>query len=206
MADDGSIYVTGYTSSTDFPVVDPWQGVDAGGSNDCMLFKINPSDSLEYSTFLGGTGNDSSRGLAMHYDGTIAITGGVFSQDFPMLNPLQGTYGGGETEIFIAAFDDVLQSVEGEELQPTNSIILGVSPNPASSQAAITLTIPEATPLELGIFDLSGRIIETITADEIAEPGSHTLNWEIGHIPTGIYILRATAPGLTTATEMVVIL
>ena len=56
----GSAYVTGYTGSPDFPVVDPLQGF-AGGGSDVFVSKLTPDGSdLVYSTFVGGS-NPSGR-------------------------------------------------------------------------------------------------------------------------------------------------
>jgi hypothetical protein len=50
----GNVYLTGDTSSTDFPTQDPLQPNNAGG-DDAFVTKINPSGSaLVYSTYLGG--------------------------------------------------------------------------------------------------------------------------------------------------------
>src|SRR5262249_42162292 len=62
----GNVYVTGTTSSTDFPVTpNAFQrtaGPDAPGGGrpgDCFVSKLNPTgDALLYSTYLGGSDND----------------------------------------------------------------------------------------------------------------------------------------------------
>src|SRR4030095_16273079 len=58
---DGNAYVTGTTSSTNFPVVNAVAS-SLSGSVDIFVAKLNPAGSaLLYSTYLGGTGNDLSR-------------------------------------------------------------------------------------------------------------------------------------------------
>lgn len=205
LSEDGSIFVTGYTSSQDFPVVDPWQEFYGGGANDCFLLRISPGDTLEYSTYLGGSGNDSSRGLALLADGSVAVTGGVFSQDFPMLNPLQGTFGGGATDCFVSVFVGYQQSAENGELITGNGIVLGVSPNPAGSQLSVTVHVPCPAPVTLGIYDLAGRQVETILSNDQLEAGAHYVSWVRGEMPAGVYILRASAPGFPPANTLFVI-
>lgn len=85
----GNAYVTGSTTSTDFPTLNPLQPA-LGGFLNVFITKINPSGSaLVYSTFLGGGGPDSSNGIALDSTGDAYVTGGTFSTDFPTVNALQ---------------------------------------------------------------------------------------------------------------------
>src|SRR5208337_3453990 len=60
------------------------------GSEDAILMQINPSGgSLSYSTYLGGTSNDRTYGLAVDPDGNVVLTGLTFSNNFPLQNPAQ---------------------------------------------------------------------------------------------------------------------
>jgi len=49
-----------------------------------------------YSTFFGGSDNDRIRDIALDSEGNIIVTGGTWSDDFPVLDPAQQEYGGGE--------------------------------------------------------------------------------------------------------------
>src|SRR5262249_36217800 len=61
----GSAYVTGWTESPDFPLVNPWQAARAG-VRDAYVTKVSPDGtSLVYSTFLGGGGVDGGFGIAV---------------------------------------------------------------------------------------------------------------------------------------------
>lgn len=81
------IYVTGGTQSSDFPLVNPYQGAPTG-SDDAFLVEIDPSQSLSgtlvYSTYFGGSGSDIARSVAVAADGTVWIAGSTFSADFPV--------------------------------------------------------------------------------------------------------------------------
>jgi len=97
----GSAYVTGLTYSTDFPVVNPIQVSNAGGQ-DAFVTKVNPAGSaLVWSTYLGGGSSDFGFGIAIDATGSAYITGGTASTDFPMINPIQGAFGGGFDDAFI---------------------------------------------------------------------------------------------------------
>jgi hypothetical protein len=90
----GNAYVTGEASSTDFPTVKPLQASRAGGG-DAFVSKLNPAGSaLVYSTYLGGSGIDSGRGIAADAAGSAYIVGWTQSNDFPTVSPLPAAFGG----------------------------------------------------------------------------------------------------------------
>jgi hypothetical protein len=90
----GNVYVTGFTSSADFPTASPINAASAGG-NDIFLTKIDPTGAaLVYSTYIGGTTDDIANGLAIDAAGNVFITGSTSSVDFPVLGAIQGATGG----------------------------------------------------------------------------------------------------------------
>src|SRR5258708_3638404 len=101
----GNAYVVGSTFSSDFPVTPG--AFQAGCSNPCnsadaFVAKINPGGSaLVYSTYLGGSGFDFGSSIAGDGAGNAYVTGGTDSKDFPVMNPLQPTYGGGNWDGFV---------------------------------------------------------------------------------------------------------
>jgi Beta-propeller repeat len=80
----GSAYVTGTTNSWDFPTVNALQPTYRGGDEDAFVSELNPSGSaLVYSTYLGGRGYDTGRGIAVDSAGNAYVTGYTQSADFP---------------------------------------------------------------------------------------------------------------------------
>ncbi len=89
-----NIYITGFTSSPNFPLVNPIQR-NFGGVEDAFVAKLNPSGSaIIYSTFLGGLRADDGRGIAVDALGNAYIIGYTVSSDFPRANAMQQLYGG----------------------------------------------------------------------------------------------------------------
>jgi hypothetical protein len=89
----GIAYVTGDTSSVNFPVRDQYQG-DQGGE-DAFVTKLDTSASgdasLLYSTYLGGGGVDRGHGIVSDAAGqNIYVTGETSSANFPLQNEYQG--------------------------------------------------------------------------------------------------------------------
>lgn len=84
-----NIYVTGYTSSSDFPTTTGAFLTTIKGGMDAFVAKINPAGtSLLYSTYLGGTVNDSGNAIAVDASGRAFVTGDTYSTDFPRVNGL----------------------------------------------------------------------------------------------------------------------
>ncbi len=89
----GNAYITGNTSSPDFPITPHafqttyiGAGNDSFGgvSQDAFVTKLNPTGTaLVYSTFLGGSDFDEATGIAVDAAGHAFVTGHTFSMDFP---------------------------------------------------------------------------------------------------------------------------
>lgn len=100
----GDAYVTGPTSSTDFPTTpDAFQTTLAGFVN-AYVTELNPSGSaLLHSTYLGGSGAEQKSSIAIDSSGNAYVTGGTSSSNFPttagafqISNGFQGPAFGGE--------------------------------------------------------------------------------------------------------------
>ena len=83
----GNAYITGSTSSDNFPTVNPIQGTKAG-RRDAFVAKLDPTGSqLLYSTYLGGSDDQSAEDIAVDAAGNAYLTGWTGSEDFPTANP-----------------------------------------------------------------------------------------------------------------------
>ena len=85
------VYVAGSTASSDFPLVNPFQGTYPGAFN-AFLTKISPDgSSLLYSTYLGGNGSDIPSSVAVDGAGDMVVGGNTSSTNFPVVNAYQST-------------------------------------------------------------------------------------------------------------------
>ena len=107
---EGCAYITGSTTSDDFPTVNGYSSYQSILVNPVFVTKVNPEgDGLVYSTFLGSTGSAGgfgptgveSGGIAVDREGCAYVTGFTDSPDFPVKNAFQETPGGG-MEAFVA--------------------------------------------------------------------------------------------------------
>ena len=107
---DGSndVYVAGWTTSSDYPTKNPVQASVSGAFGDAFLTKIaSTGASLDYSTYLGGSGLDFARGVAVDGSGNAYLVGYTASANFPTRQPIQAAYAGGTFygDAFVAKFD-----------------------------------------------------------------------------------------------------
>jgi hypothetical protein len=109
----GNAYVTGSTWSTNFPILDQYQGDQ--GSTDVFVAKLDPTQSgaasLLYSTYLGGGSDDQGIGIAVDGSGNAYVMGSTTSTDFPTLNPYQGDQGG--RDVFVTRLDPTQSGASG---------------------------------------------------------------------------------------------
>ncbi len=86
----GAVYVTGATSSTNFPVTPGAIQPASLGGGDAFVTKLNPAGSAwVYSTYLGGSSVDYASGIAVDFLGYASIAGYTASSDYWSLNAVQ---------------------------------------------------------------------------------------------------------------------
>jgi len=99
----GNAYVTGYTSSLDFPTKDAEQSYFTSYSAIFVAELSANGASLVYSTYLGGSNYDYPYSIAVDSTGAAYVTGLTESPDFPVRNALYGSLNGSE-DAFVTKF------------------------------------------------------------------------------------------------------
>lgn len=99
----GNAYVTGETTSADFPTTAGAFRTTLQGLIDAYVTKLNPSGSaIVYSTFLGGTDIDRGHDIEVDAGGNAYVTGEAVSGDFPTTaGAVQPGKAGGFSDTFI---------------------------------------------------------------------------------------------------------
>jgi uncharacterized repeat protein (TIGR01451 family) len=97
----GSVYLSGSTTSTDFPITPgAFQTTRRTSLSQGFVVKLNSAgNGLVYSTYLGGSLGEQGGGIAVDSAGHAYVTGITGSSDFPMLNSLQPLRGVGDVFI-----------------------------------------------------------------------------------------------------------
>ena len=100
---DGNAYVTGQTRSSDFPTATLAFTTSLNGASDAYVVKVNAAGTdLVYATFLGGSGNDGGRGIAVDGNGDAYVAGITNSGDFPTTTlAFDMDYNGGIHDAFV---------------------------------------------------------------------------------------------------------
>lgn len=130
----GNAYLTGETSSTDFPLLTPLQAYYGGGPTDVFVAKLNAAGALIYSTYLGGGGTDGSHGIAVDSSGNAYLTGHTDSVDFPLMDPFRrengGSYDGFVTKVNASGSALVYSTyIGGNRNDETNPVAVDSSGN-----------------------------------------------------------------------------
>ncbi len=100
----GNAYITGYTSSNDFPVVGAIQAISKGGLEVFVSKIFADASSIAFNTYFGGNGSDTANAIAVDSSGNAYITGATTSTNFPTRNPIQAVNRGG-LDAFVAKFN-----------------------------------------------------------------------------------------------------
>jgi Beta-propeller repeat/Abnormal spindle-like microcephaly-assoc'd, ASPM-SPD-2-Hydin/Cep192 domain 4 len=155
----GNAYVTGFTDSTDFPVLNAIQPTNAGGF-DVYVAKLNSFGShLIFSTYLGGAGTDGgttntdSMGIAVDSSGNAYVTGKTDSTDFPVANAMQST-NAGSLDVFVAKLSGLQLPVPA--FSPASLTFADQAVGTASAPESITLTNVGDASLSISGISLTG--------------------------------------------------
>ncbi|HET6980466.1 MAG TPA: SBBP repeat-containing protein [Pyrinomonadaceae bacterium] len=103
----GQAYVTGYTSSSNFPTTLNALDATYNGGYDVIVTKVNQSGSaLSYSSYHGGSGTeDYGRGIAIDGAGNVFVGGYTNSTNFPITpGAFSTTYNGASYDGFVSKF------------------------------------------------------------------------------------------------------
>ena len=176
----GDAYVTGTTMSRNFPTTpDAFQSAHAGGQNDAFLAMFSAAGTLQYSTYLGGAGDEYPRGIALDPQGAPVVTGYTTSTNFPTWAALQLANAGSE-DAFIARIgeggspSDTVPPVTTVSLAGTaglagwyrSSVVVTLSASDADSGVAMTQYRINGGPLQVysGPFTVAAQGTTFVTA------------------------------------------
>src|SRR5262245_20091181 len=198
----GNIYVTGDTSSANFPAANPVQMNFGGGSDvetDAFVAKMNPqATALSFATYLGGASNDFGKGIAVDAGGNTYITGSTNSNDFPTAASLIPNRPG-LMDAFIAKIAD------SSTISYSVAVRGGMS---ASSPGGVTLVAGYAriqpasggVPSGVAIFSFrqSGVLVSEAAVNSSALLTSGRISAEVGNgVDTGLAIANPNNQNVT---------
>ena len=101
----GKAFVTGFTGSTNFPLLNTLPDTEGGtynGGNDAFVTAYTSNGIRFLSTYLGGSLDDTGTGIGLDDSGNIYAAGQTQSSDFPYVNGFQPSGLGGLSDAFVA--------------------------------------------------------------------------------------------------------
>ncbi|MBN2544064.1 T9SS type A sorting domain-containing protein [bacterium] len=84
-----------------------------------------------------------------------------------------------------------LLGIEERSLKP-KEFAISVYPNPFNSSTTLRFTLDQSTAIEATIYNLLGEKVSELVNDKLPS-GVHTVQWEAGNCPSGIYFCRLKA-------------
>ncbi|HEY3249586.1 MAG TPA: SBBP repeat-containing protein [Ignavibacteria bacterium] len=175
--DSGNVYVTGYaTVSTN--------------NRDYCTIKYNNSGAQQWVMYYNGTGNsfDQASGLATDSNGNVYVTG-----------PSRGP---GNNDFATVKYSQLIgiQPISNEI--PNQYNLEQNYPNPFNPVTSIKFMLKNAVFVNLSIYDILGRKIETLVNDEL-KPGIYEIKWNGSDFPSGIYYYKlvVNSPHLNPSQE-----
>jgi hypothetical protein len=81
---------------------------------------------------------------------------------------------------------------------------LSAAPNPFTGEVAVSLTLATPGAAEAGVYNARGELVESLVHATLTA-GAHTLVWNAGNAPAGIYVCRATVAGQNLSARLVLV-
>ena len=75
-------------------------------------------------------------------------------------------------------------------------------PNPFNPQTTLRFDLPEAAPVSLVIYDLLGRLVETLIKDDLS-PGQYSFVWNATDRPSGLYLAHLNAGSFSQTRKLI---
>ncbi|HUU75582.1 MAG TPA: SBBP repeat-containing protein, partial [Methanoregulaceae archaeon] len=182
--DQGSAYVTGLTRSKNFPTMAAYQPFNRG-IIDAFLTRLTPDGtSLEYSTYIGGTGYDEGRGIAIDSARSVYIGGATNSRNLEVIDPYQPVFGGGEYDAFVAKFvpfyasPDYLTYLGGNGLDLGNGIATDETGGAYITGMTNSINFPTVDPYPSTFGDRGQGGFIAVLLDQIEPPRVPTADFD----------------------------
>jgi hypothetical protein len=161
------------------------------------LVKTDSLGQLQWKRAHGGFWPDQGYYVEQTEDGGYIVAGATRS------------FGAGGDDVYLIKTDE--NGLTGVEEMRKRFFVIHQSfqllqnhPNPFSRSTAISYTLPAATQVTLAIYDITGRLVETLV-NETQQPGVHQVQWNRDSNPSGVYFYCLKAGEFGETRKMVVV-
>ncbi len=165
----GNVYVTGVTSSSDFPVTNSAISVQSSGVEEAFVAKLDSHGGLQYSTYLGGAKTDSGLAIAVDASGSAYVAGQTESTIFPVTSgALQTSSHGGSSDCFVSKLNPAGTSLVystflgGSALDLCSAIALDAGGNVYVGGTTYSTDFPTQSPLQSALRGTANAFVAKI--------------------------------------------
>jgi hypothetical protein len=95
-------------------------------------------------------------------------------------------------------------TIVGAGAVPTEFALYQNYPNPFNATTQIRYALHEVGQVRLDVYNLLGQRVATLV-DDFQEVGHHSVNWDAGHVASGLYLYRLQTPDFTSTRKMVLL-
>jgi FlgD Ig-like domain/Beta-propeller repeat len=214
---EGNFFVVGITTSTNLPSHPDGNAYDNSfnGESDIFVIKLDSElSNLLGSTYVGASGTDKGKQLAIGIDGNVFVSCITNSTDLPTTPESENPdYNGGPSDIYIFKISPNLQSivsgVSNEECVPTRSFLMDNFPNPFNAQTKIQFVLEQAAPTSVKIYDISGRLVSTLMQAS-GNVGQNSVVWNGTNssgenVSSGTYFFEVASEGFRETGKMLLL-
>ncbi|MFC1649989.1 SBBP repeat-containing protein [Candidatus Latescibacterota bacterium] len=185
---NGNAYITGATSSIDYPITPGAYHEEKYGGNDVILTIIDSlGKELLYSTYIGNSGADGANGIKVDTKSDIYLFGhseGITQEPTGLFN---------EGEQFLIKFKLYDSTVITKNSNQLNEFkIFQPYPNPFNPSVTLSYQLFRDSEVTLDIYNIHGQKISTVVND-FQEKGLHNIQWDGNNYPSGVYFYRMRA-------------
>ena len=154
------------------------QEEDGLGDGEHLVFKLwDPATEMEF--------NSSNAEIVVSYDNSKSLLS------------MDGSFADGAI-LHARSFDVVVavgEKVDDVPLADEELVLHPAFPNPASASTTLQISLPTAAVVVLEAFDILGRCVASIVSNRKLPSGKHSFPFDVGGLPSGVYLLRMKADG-----------
>jgi hypothetical protein len=203
----GHAYVVGWTLSADFPTVDAVQTARDTVDGFAVIFDATGM-SLDYGTYLAGSGVDDARGVVVSANGDACIAGRTDSPNFLTQNPYQSDQGGRDAFVLMLEADPVGLS-DDEAPRPGDFGAVDNYPNPFNLTTVVRFRLTRPQVVKLTVYNTLGERV-SVLCDRVLPAGAQAIPWNgCNHqgieMPSGTYLYRLEVDGALREGKMMLL-
>ncbi len=111
---------------------------------------------------------------------------------------------GWDSDMMITKLASIPLGVDDPFILPPTSFVLSAYPNPFNPSTSIRYSLSRNDVVTLSVYDVNGRLVQTLL-ERTMPAGEHSLNFDAGHLPSGLYIARLQSKTATATHKLMLV-